>query len=722
VLPALVAAAVLAQIHGEALSFRCDAGDPRREVPCRVCLAPDSDAPLVCAASGEIASPPPGRYAVRAEAAGLALASNETLAVRPSTGRTRSVLLRLVPGGRVVVSAPEGVGRVEIFNLASGRREGVRFPRDLGTPIPIPAGPVVGLAFARDDVTRAVSRPADVPAGADARIDFTPPEAGHADLVARLEYAENASPARRDARVVAANAGNSRGADVESAKGVSPHLSLFYGLRPGRWTAEVRSESWSGEPVAVDLAGGATASVRMAPLVPRPTLDVVLSLDADLENESRRVSLHRCAPGEWASSGALDPDRCPAAGASREAHAVFAGLEARWHVLELDIAGRRLRRAVDLRSGTNQEERVEIRATRLTGRVLRGKRGVAADLELESLENPDTPLVVRAGPDGTFRASLWPQGSWLARVLPSRMDAGDAAFFTVDAPKAGALVRDFELPPTELRVGLVDARTKDPLPGASVAFLAYGKPRWRDADASGEVRVSGVPPGTLEVHAEAEGYRARQAGLEVEDSSAVQSFSVELTPLDRGNEFQARLPSGGAASLARVFVGTSVSGVERERVDCDSEGVCHLGDRPAEFEGMVLAHPDAGFTVLSAGSVLAAGEARLLPSGGILRLLPKRGEATADSLLQVSVAIPGATLPPTWLDNLAFAIGRPARTAVFPGALSGFFLPGLPAGPVVVTVTAALRDEAGGFGPPSAVGEPVALELPLAGAVEIELP
>ena len=114
--------------------------------------------------------------------------------------------------------------------------------------------------------------------------------------------------------------------------------------------------------------------------------------------------------------------------------------------------------------------------------------------------------------------------------------------------------------------------------------------------------------------------------------------------------------------------------------------------------------------------------ARLSASGGILRLAPRRSQDLENTLLQVSVAIPGATLPPAWLDNLAFSIGRPSRTAVFPGARSGFFLSGLPAGPVAVTITAARRDESGGFGAPSVVAGPIALELPVDGAVEIEIP
>ncbi len=454
----------------------------------------------------------------------------------------------------------------------------------------------------------------------------------------------------------------------------------------------------------------------------RPTLTVEIALDPAFEDEARRLSLYRCAPGDWAASGGFDPERCPAAGSSRETRAVFSALEARWHVLELEIAGRRMRRAVDLRTGADLQETLAVEATRLSGRVLRGKRGVPADVVFECLENPGAPIAVRAGPDGGYRASLWPQGGWRAQIAADRLSPEDAAFFPVDAPRPGALARSFELPPTEVRLALLDAKTQDPLPEASVAFLSFGKPRWRAADDAGEVRLSAVPAGSLEVHAEADGYRSRQAAFEIEDSSALQSFEIALTPLEPENEFQAVLASGLAAASARVFVGAAASGLERERVDCDGLGICRLAERPAEAEGMVLAHPEGGFTVLSAGEALSSGRARLAPAGGILRLAPTRGDTLVDALLQISVSIPGATLPPAWLDSLAFAIGRPSRTAVFPGARSGFFLSGLPAGPIVVTITAARRDESGAFGSPAVVAGPLALELPVEGAVEVELP
>jgi hypothetical protein len=718
VLGAVVLAWILASATpppGETLLFRCEArgAEPRREVPCRVCLVPgEPEQEPPCAPPGEPLFASAGRHPLRAFADGLVLAGDEAIEARPMrNARTRTVTLLLDPGGDVATAgAPADATSLELASLVSARRDRAAVPRDAA--IPMPEGEVLAFAWKNEELL-AISRPAKVTRGGSTPLSFAPPEKGSGHVV--VQAAENI-----DGQVLLEASGKPGAARPPSAS--TPRIAVFYDVPAGRWMAELRSERWSAEPVALDIRPGGASAAALPPLRPRPTLTVDLLLDPGLAESPRRLSLHRCAPGEWASYGRLDPERCPLIATSREARVLFAGLEARWHVLEVEIGGRRLRRAIDLRTGVDQEEKLPIEATRLSGRVLRGRRGVPADIELECLENPGDTVSARSGPDGAFRAVLWPQGSWRAEVRADRMERGDAALFPLDAPKPGPLARSFELPPTEVRLALLDAKTREPVPEASVAFLAFGKPRWRAADDSGEVRLSAVPPGSLEFHAEAEGYRSRQAQFEIEDSPALQSFELALSPLDPENEFQAVLPTGSAASSARVFVGASASGLERERVDCDADGICRLGEKPAEGEGMLVAHPDSGFTVLPAGEAIAAGRVRLSPAGGILRIAPLRGEALADTLLQVTVSIPGATLPPVWLDNLAYAIGRPSRTAVFPGARSGFFLSGLPAGGVTVTITAARRDESGGFGAPSVVAGPLALDLPLENAVELEIP
>jgi hypothetical protein len=210
--------------------------------------------------------------------------------------------------------------------------------------------------------------------------------------------------------------------------------------------------------------------------------------------------------------------------------------------------------------------------------------------------------------------------------------------------------------------------------------------------------------------------------MEVEDSGGLQTLEVRLAALEMENAFRAVLSNGAPASGARVVAGPSAAGIERERTDCDAEGICRLAEKPPEGEMMLIAHPEAGVTAVAAAEALATRRVRLSPPGGILRVRPLRGERTADSLLQVFVAVGGATLSPAWLDNVAIAIARPSRTAVFPGAVSGFFLCGLPAGAVAVTVAASKREETGSFGAPEAVAGPLVIELPLDDVAEIELP
>jgi hypothetical protein len=722
VIGALLLASLLAPPPGagESFLFRCETGSPRRAVPCRVCLVPEAgESSLVCAEPGAPLHAGFGRYAVRAYAEGLALGENLTLATRAVTAtRARTVLLTLVPGGRVAVARP-----IEVLSLETGVRAAAQ--PSLESEVPVPSGRAVAFATAAGGAIAAVSRPIDVPtAGDPVAAGFTPATEGTGHVVLRLEYpAGTEDPSRRDARIVLEGPTGGREAGAATNAPGIPHYSVFYDVPAGRWTAEVHSDLWSAVPIPFEVAAGGGVAPAPARLLPRPTLTVELEVDPVLAGDPRRVSLYRCAPGEWTASAPINTDRCPQAGSIRgEDRPVFSRVEARWHVLEIEAGQRRLRRSIDLRAGADLNERVAIEPTLLSGVVRRGRRGVPARLELESLDDPGAAVTAKADPDGKFRAALWPQGAWRARIFPDRLDPADAPVFPVDAPRPGPQSQNFELAPTEVRVLVLDEGTGDPLPGASVAFLSFGTARWREADGSGQVAFSGVAPGMLALHAEAEGYRTRQAEIEVENSGALQSFEIAMRPLERGNAFAALLPSGLPAGSARAFVGSNASGLERERVDCDEAGTCRLAEPPREAEGLVLAHPDGGFTVVSATQALAERRVTLLPSGGILRLRPVRGEATADALLRVSLSIPGATLPPVWLDNLALAIGGLSRTAVFPGARSGFFLSGLPAGPIAVTITAARRDETGSFGPPVEVAGPFLIELPALEIVDLALP
>ncbi len=655
---------------------------------------------------------------------GLALSENVKLTARTSaSARARPVSLSLSPGGRVAIGNTDGAAVVEVLALDGGRQERLIPGRDAEARLPV--GRALALSFATAGSLAGVARPIEVsPATEPAVPIFAAPEPSAGHVVVRFAYPADAESAvSRDARVVlTGSAGRYEPAVVSNAAGVYHH-SVFYDVPAGRYTVEIESKLWTGAPSEMDMRAGELVLRELPRPVPRPTLSVELGVDPAFEVEKRRVALYCCEPGEWAAAGRMDPVRCPRVGTTDDTdRAVFPALDARWHVLEVGVGRRFLRRAVDLRPAKDSVEKIPLAPTTVRGRVSRSRRGVSADLVFENLDDRDSSVASLADENGVFAASLWPQGAWRVRVTPQRADPADAPVFPVDAPRPGLLERHFDLPPTELSVRVLDEKTREPIPGAALAFLSFGTARFRATNSLGEVRLAALSPGHLEITAEADGYRSGQAAVEIEDSSALQPFEIALSPFESENTFAALLPSGMPASGARVFVGAAGSGTERERVSCDDDGICRLAERPAAGDILLAAHPDAGITTLLAADALASRRVVLRPSGGILRVRPIRGEASKDALLQISVTAGGVTLAPVWLDNLAFAIGRPARSAVFPGARSGFFLTGLPAGPAIVTISAAPREETGAFGPPAVVAGAIAVELPLSEAIEIELP
>ncbi len=676
----------------------------------------------MCAGPGERLAAPAGRYALRAIADGLSLAANDTLTVRARSrsARTRTIPLALTPGGRV--TAASAVGPLEVLSLETGRRETLLAPRD--AEVPVPAGRALAILGEKGKTVAGFTRPVSVsPGEAPAALAFEPPAAGHAHVLARVDYPAGIDGSARDVRVLLGSPAGSLTAGAATNAGGQAHHSAFYDVPAGGWNVEVVSDRWWAVPVPVEVRGGSVAIVEGLRLLPRPTLTVELDVHPSLASERRRLALYRCAPGEWSTAGRLDPERCPGIEAPEAAdRAVFERIAPTWHVLETRVGAGRSRVAVDLRAGSDLLQRVTIEPTVLTGRIRRGRQNAAAELHFERLEDPSASAFVRSESDGLYRASLWPQGVWRVRIKGAGIASGDAPVLTLDLPRPGALARSFELPPTEILLTVVDEKTQEAVPRAEVAFLSFGTARWRSTDDLGELRLSAVAAGRLELTVDAEGYRTRQASMEVEDSGSLQSLEVRLAPLEMENAFRAILASGAPASGARVVAGLGGAGIERERAVCDAEGICPLAERPPEGETLLIAHPEAGVTAVAAAEVLTTRRVRLSPPGGILRVRPLRGEKTADSLLQVFVAVRGATLPPAGLDNVAIAIARPSRTAIFPGAVSGFFLSGLPAGPVLLTVAASARGETGSFDTPEVVAGPIVIELPSEGVAEIELP
>ena len=694
-------------------------------MPCSVCAVPEAAAaPLVCGLSGERTAVPSGSYALRAMSDGLAMSENVILTVRTSvSARTRPTSLSLFPGGRVAIGNTNGAAGVEVLAIGSGRRERLIPGRD--AEVPLPAGRALALSFTAAGSLAGVTRPFEVvPAAEPAVLIFAAPQSGAGHVVIRFAYPADAENAvSRDARVVLTGSeGRFEPAVVSNALGAQHH-SVFYDVPAGRYAVAIESKLWTAPPVEMEVRSGELVLRDEPRPSPRPTLSVELEIDPAFEPEKRRISLYRCDPGEWTAAGRLDSVRCPRVGEEEDVEsAVFPSLEARWHVLELGLGRRFLRHAVDLRPARDSVEKFPLAPTTVRGRLSRARRGIAADLLFENVDDRETFVASRADEAGAFAAALWPQGAWRVRVTPQRVDPADAAVFPVDAPRPGPLERHFDLPPTELSVRVVDEKTREPIPDAALAFLSFGTARFRATDSLGEVRLSALAPGHLEITAEADGYHSGQAAFEIEDSSAPQPFEIALSPFVIENAFAALLPSGMPASGARAFVGAAGSGSERERVSCDDEGICRLAERPAADDILLVVHPDAGVTALLAADALASRRVVLRASGGILRVRPIRGESSRDALLQISVTAGGVTLAPVWLDTLAFAIGRPARSAVFPGARSGFFLTGLPAGPAMVMISAAPREPTGAFGPPAAVGGAIAVDLPLPEAIEIELP
>ncbi|KFA91321.1 hypothetical protein Q664_22810 [Archangium violaceum Cb vi76] len=115
-----------------------------------------------------------------------------------------------------------------------------------------------------------------------------------------------------------------------------------------------------------------------------------------------------------------------------------------------------------------------------------------------------------AGVDGRLSDVVLPPGEVLARVSAGGYQPAEERVTVAAGERAELVVRARPEPRVgTLRVTVVDARGGKPLPGVAV-FVGSRELR---TDATGQVRLEGLPPGPLEVKVSAEGFRTAQEAV-----------------------------------------------------------------------------------------------------------------------------------------------------------------------------------------------------------------
>jgi hypothetical protein len=497
--------------------------------------------------------PPPGRYRFWIEGDGLMTPFAARL---PRVGELPSdmALVGVAPtasagtvtvSGFEVASAPGSERRVALLKLGrygeagATRHELLRWigldRAAKGTSMP--AGDIVAALWdSRRGELQAHSRARSLHGGTTAELELERPAIG-AHLVLRAERSEGGADAvdEYDERI-AVWQGEEAIAPDATAHAADSFYAFWYDLAPGPTEIEA---TWHGRYLdrTLDLASGQVATAD-GKLGERPSLVLELALPSELRADPVDLVIRSRDTGRTVATERWRPGRFRGRIVSLPPTRLWVELVSRFGPM---------REAVDLASGEDGYLLLEPSITVVRGTVRVGGEPRPASLELWTVDG--APLSAKAGADGRYEArALEPLGQ-----ISIFLSGSGAAPWTDFFPRAlsGESKLDLDFPDVENRVRVLDARTREGIAGATVAFsnrydsrvetpgARGGTPERRVeravaqaivTDDHGEAELPPLRTGTIELRAFAAGYRSLPAPLRlsVPDGTESQQFEILL--------------------------------------------------------------------------------------------------------------------------------------------------------------------------------------------------
>lgn len=582
---------------------------------------------------------------------------------------------------------------VEISSLADGRSVTIRGTGPHVTSFR--AGRVFAVARNEQGSLVGVVLTRDAHAGERARFEtYDRPKPGRGHVLIRAEYSKEIDlTGLRDLRITLEGSRETLRADAAIDSAGRSAAALFGNVAAGRYWVRIETQYWLVDETTIEIGPTRPLGEAVLRLRPKPSISVVLELDASLAHEKRSLLLHRC-PG-WDGDRATIPELDACQTTKKEFSGDMAGF--RWlapeiYGLEAETGGRERLETVDLRNGQDASVTFRFHKVRLHGLVTEKGDGVPAELTFRSNEEKEegyvlaVRAVIRSEPDGRYEANLWPDG-YTVSVAPPEME-GRASTFHVNLEEGTEQRKDFVLSANTVRITLTDGATGQPIPHGKVLFIDSAGARAPVADDSGEVRLTAIHSGRLHATALAKGYVKSTADFEVADSEGVQSFEFRLSSETSGHDFRVVLPDGAPAAGVEAYYRYDIESEMRLRIPCDEEGVCHPPGPLADSEVLYFSHSDAGLTILRARQIFDSRVAVLRPSGGPLEIRLELGvESRKDDVAFCAiVSLEGVSIGP----NPSFGGAEATAYGQRPEPLR---FRGLPAGPVTFVIHSVSFDD-----------------------------
>jgi hypothetical protein len=476
----------------------------------------------------------------------------------------------MVPAGYVALREGHGLGDdvlVPYVHLARWTRAFIRTEvgSTAATPVRMQSGPIFGAVFDRksNDATAFIRR-VELPAAKTTRVIVEKPASGKAAVYVELKpprivrKTPVALELQIDGKTYASDAivdgyrvyAIWYGVGGRSAKLVVNHDMVFYDgpeltLRTGKITT-VRGElkAKPGIKVYATLEGHAT--------LPELTVDVFRP------GETSPLRREKVEIGKPLQIGALDP--------------------APYRVV-LNVPPWKFARNVDLTDGNDRDAKWELAPFAIRGTVRVGKTPVRARVAF--MLGIDEWMDIKTDDNGAYATTLWLPRDYIVQVLADGESAPFRQLIAVD----GSGTFDFNLPDTHYSARVRSAANGRPIANASVIL----NNTWDSADHGdenvvqnvitderGEAVLPALRSGSVEITAEAKGFRrAENASYAVEADSS-RTLEVALTPIEETHTLRIQLPDASPAADAELLVTTGSGDATLWRGRTDAAGEVEL--------------------------------------------------------------------------------------------------------------------------------------------------
>ncbi len=320
--------------------------------------------------------------------------------------------------------------------------------------------------------------------------------------------------------------------------------------------------------------------------------------------------------------------------------------------------------------------RFDFRKIQLHGRVTRAGEGVAAALDFDPNDEPippgmkSTSTSAETDTSGDYEARVWPGALYRVRVAPSEGSSSPSRFRLVTGDTLEQ-EKDFALSANPLKITILDAKTHDPIPGAKLVFIDSEGLSIRKPIRSARLKLDSVPSGPFHATAVAKDYVNSTVDWAIEDRDDAQTFEIEMNRETKGNDFQVSLPDGSPAANAWAFYRYDAITDSHILIPCDGEGNCHPAERPVDSDLIFLKHPDAGLTILTAGTLYASRTAVMSPAGGNLVIHLRPGPKSQGACESAIIELHGVAIGRYEASGSQFVCGpnpEPLTLAELPAA------------------------------------------------------